>query len=303
MLSRTAADLYWLARYMERAESSARLVQTAMRTEELGLSDPRLHAIPFLCDGTLQPEELTDEWNREPGEIHQAYCMDEGYAQSIWNSLRLARDNGKAVRSRITPEVWEALNQTWLELPGWRTSQRPADDYYEWVRHRSFLFLGAVQATMPRTLARSFLRLGIFMERADQTIRVLQAYEALVHQGLLTELQHGSLLLRSVSSHEAFQEVLGEVPEGQRVLQMLLFHPSIPRSLGYCVGRICTMLDDLGGPRSRTPRKVGMTLLTDVRHDDMAGVLEEGLTSYLNRQSLRIQCLGDAIHGSFLEPA
>jgi len=178
MLSRTADHLFWMARYMERAENTARMLDVNYQMSLLPQSDD---AAERGWRGLLSISELTGDFAERHGAVTPRSVIDymvsdEKNASSIRCCLMAARENARAVRGTLTTEVWETQNQTWLEFQRMVSSdafQRGPGEAFEWVKFRSHLSRGVTVGTMLQDQAFHFLRIGSFLERADNTARLL----------------------------------------------------------------------------------------------------------------------------------
>jgi uncharacterized alpha-E superfamily protein len=178
MLSRTADHLYWMARYMERAENTARMLDV---NYQMSLLPQSAEAAEKGWRGLLGISELSGDYAQRYGAVTPQSVMDymlrdAGNASSIRNCLMAARENARAVRGTLTTEVWETQNQTWLEFQRLVASdsfRRAPSDAFEWVKFRSHLSRGVTVGTMLQDEAFHFLRIGSFIERADNTARLL----------------------------------------------------------------------------------------------------------------------------------
>ena len=172
MLSRTASDLYWMSRYLERAENLARMLDISYSLSLMpqdGRGDG-LHelAMPLLITGTL------DDYLERHGDLHAErllhfFALDAANPASIYSCLGAARASAHAVRGRITADMWENINATWLEIRGIAEqglSRYGMSRFCEWIKERSHLFRGASYGTIMRNDAFRFIRLGTFIERA-----------------------------------------------------------------------------------------------------------------------------------------
>ncbi len=180
MLSRTASDLYWMSRYLERAENLARMLDVSYSLSlmpQKGRGDGLEElAMPLLITGML------DDYRARHGRLHakrmlQHFALEPENPGSIYNCLQAARVNAHAVRGRITTDMWENINATWLEMRVIATqdlSRYGISRFCEWVKERSHLFRGATYGTIMRSDAYRFIRLGTFLERADNTLRLLR---------------------------------------------------------------------------------------------------------------------------------
>ena len=178
MLSRTADHLFWMSRYMERAENTARMLDVNYQSALL----PQSEAVAELgWRGLLAISELTSDYTQRYGDIDAQKLMefmvsDGENPSSILSCLRAARENARAVRGTLTTEVWETTNQTWLEfnkLLGGGELRRDPANVFEWVKFRSHLSRGVAVGTMLQDEAFHFVRIGSFLERADNTARLL----------------------------------------------------------------------------------------------------------------------------------
>ena len=202
MLSRTASDLYWMSRYLERAENLARMLDVSYSLSLLpqdrnggGLDEL---AMPLLITGTL------DAYLERHGELAAErllsfFALDPDNPASIYSCLAAARASAHAVRGRITLDMWENINATWLEMRGIAAEgilRYGISRFCEWVKDRSHLFRGATFATSMRNDAFRFIRLGTFIERADNTLRLLDArYQTQGEAALAGRTRHRARLL------------------------------------------------------------------------------------------------------------
>ena len=178
MLSRTADHLFWMARYMERAENTARMLDVNYQTSLLPQSADRAEQG---WRGMLGISELTGAYELRHGKIDPRHVMDfmvrdETHPSSIVACLRAARENARAVRGTITTELWETTNQTWLEFNRMLRQvgfERDPSAFFEWVKFRSHLSRGVTVGTMLQDESLHFIRIGTFLERADNTARLL----------------------------------------------------------------------------------------------------------------------------------
>ena len=192
MLSRTADHLFWMARYMERAENTARMLDV---NYQASLMPQSADDAEKGWRGLLGISELTGDYEKRFGEVTPAGVMrymvsDAANGSSIRNCLRAARENARAVRGTLTTEVWETQNQTWLEYQRMLVDEsflRDPSSLFEWVKFRSHLSRGVTVGTMLQDEAFHFLRIGSFLERADNTARLLDvkfhAVESEYHGG------------------------------------------------------------------------------------------------------------------------
>ena len=178
MLSRTADHLFWMARYMERAENTARMLDV---NYQMSLLPQSVEAAEKGWKGLLSISELSGDYAKRHGAVTPRGVMDymvgdPKNGSSIRSCLMAARENARAVRGTLTTEVWETQNQTWLEfqrMVATNAFERTPSDAFEWVKFRSHLSRGVTVGTMLQDEAFHFLRIGSFLERADNTARLL----------------------------------------------------------------------------------------------------------------------------------
>ncbi|CAN5501320.1 hypothetical protein BH11PSE11_BH11PSE11_13710 [soil metagenome] len=224
MLSRTADHLFWMARYTERAENTARLldvnVQTALLPQSAKASEQGWRAL-------LGISELEDDYDLKYAALTQRDVLDfmvrdPGNPSSIAACLTSARENARAVRGTLTTDVWETQNTTWLEMPDrlrrGLQEQNPSQ-FFEWVKHRSHLSRGVTNGTMLKDEAFYFIRLGTFLERADNTARILDVKFHGVSNGNANGNANGGANGKAktnvVSIGNALQQKIEEQHQGQ----------------------------------------------------------------------------------------
>ena len=178
MLSRTADHLFWMSRYTERAENTARMLDVNYQTSLL----PQSQAVALVgWQGLISISELLPAYTELHGDIAAREVMDfmvkdESNPSSIVSCLSAARENARAVRGTLTTEVWETLNTTWLDVKRMIKAdefERDPSQFFEWVKFRSHLSRGVTVGTMLMDEALYFMRLGTFLERADNTARLV----------------------------------------------------------------------------------------------------------------------------------
>lgn len=311
MLSRTADHLYWLARYTERAENLARLLdvsyQMSLLPQSIASQNENWRAILALNSLEDAFAEVYDEVNVE--NVLHFMVSDPANPSSIHSCLRAARENAHAVRGTLTAEMWESVNATWLELRQQQFDHilaRGISEFFDWVKLRSALIRGVTFGTMLRDDALHFIRLGGLLERGDNTARILDMqYHVLRQNGdeAATDFYRWSALLRSVSAFQVYRKVYSEAITPARVAELLILRMDMPRSLHACADGIVRMLQLIANSVSaETERQAGVlhARLHFARIDD---VLAGGLHAYLSDFVDRIYDLGDGISRDFLVAA
>jgi uncharacterized alpha-E superfamily protein len=311
MLSRTADHLYWMSRYIERAESLARLVDAHYRMSLLPHSSETLAHSLTATMVALQMEEAYKDRHEtiEPRAVFEFVSLDRDYSGSIFSCLRSARENARAVRGSLTSELWETLNSTWLEARSlaMRSSSRPdIGQFVEWVKERSHLTRGVTIGTMMRDEAFHFTRIGTFLERADSTARILTAHQSDLipgaDAGVVPDPYEWSVLLRALSAFEVYRRVYRDVITPFKVAQLLILRDDMPRSLLRCCKEVYHNLKAVSNEQSsETERRAGEmhAMLHFTRMEEITSI---GLPRFLEQFLARLRDLGDRIASDFLLP-
>lgn len=316
MLSRTADHLFWMARYMERAENTARMLDVHYQT---GLLPQTSSKAELGWRGLLSISELSEDYARRYGEVSDRQVMaymvkDAENPSSIHCCLRAARENARAVRGTLTTEVWETTNQTWLEfnrLTRDGSVERDPGDFFEWVKFRSHLSRGVTTGTMLQDEAFHFLRLGTFLERADNTARLLDVkfhaadneFFGSTSKELEYDFYHWSAILRSMSGFEVYRKVYRNVIRPEKVAELMILRPDMPRSLAACMNEVLGNLRMLANEQSgETLRRAGR-LRADLQFGRIDEILSTGLHAFLTQFLDRVNDLGSGISRDFLVPS
>ena len=313
MLSRVAAQLYWLSRYLERAENMARILEVGESFAHLSTSDssraaPDTVSEPLVITDTLAAFEATGRPMRSD-QVAQFLAWDPDHPSSIFNCIQACRENARSVRGAMTVEMWECINDTWLELLGRKKkikgTDHPVDSsLFEWIKERSHLFRGVTFATIQRDQPYHFIRLGTYLERADNTARILSVkthVEQAESNGLVDDYYRLGAVLRSVSALEAYRDTYRDAIDADRVSELLIFNPRVPRSLHFCLDETAYILKQLPQQTGRTARKRCADLLTNLRYGSLSEVYESGLENYLEIFVKENIALAEAVQTDYLE--
>ncbi len=308
ILSRTAASLYWMARYMERAENIARLLNVSLQMSLLPGTRSQEVSTPAAIVGALSylptPEHCSVE------QVLYTMALDPANPSSICNCIRNARENARMVRGKITAEMWENLNTTWLDMRAYTADDltgAAAGQLFDWIKERSHLFRGVTYGTMLRGDSFHFTRLGTFLERADNTARILDVkYHRILPEAAqesVMDYYQWAALLHSVSAFEAYRDIYRERITPQRVAEVLILSPNVPRSLRACVEEIAGVLQHIQGDSGHRAKRLAAELharLSFLRIDE---ILDEGLHRWLSQFLDDIGRLGLHIQEAYLEAA
>jgi uncharacterized alpha-E superfamily protein len=316
-LSRTADHLFWMSRYTERAENTARMLDVNYQAALM----PQSSAVTQLgWQGLLSISELSTMYTERYGDIRGANVMDfmvkdESNPSSILSCLGAARENARAVRGTLTTEVWETLNTTWLDVKRMVKSgefERDPAQFFEWVKFRSHLSRGVTLGTMLMDEALHFMRLGTFLERADNTARLVDVkFHALQSDFFGTanekdqeyDFYHWSAILRSVSGFEVYRKVYRDVITPERVAELLILRADMPRSLHASLNEVVANLMRVANdPESETQRRAGK-LCAELKYGRIDEILSTGLHAYLTQFLDRVNDLGSHIGREFLVSA
>ena len=318
MLSRTADHLFWMSRYTERAENTARMLDVNYETTLLPQSAAKAQAG---WRGLLGISELKPAYAARYGttinsrDVMDFMVRDEKNPSSIISCLKNARENARAVRGTLTTEVWETANQTWLEvirmLRGGACERDPSQ-FFEWVKFRSHLLRGVTAGTMLQDEAFHFLRIGTFLERADNTARLVDVKFHTAEGDFLGraseqdqefDFYHWSAILRSVSAFEVYRKVYRDVIKPERVAELLILRADMPRSLLACLNELMSNLAMVTSDvSSETQRRAGK-LRADLQYSQIDEILATGLHAFLTQFLDRVNELGAHISREFLVPA
>ncbi len=320
MLSRTADHLFWMSRYTERAENTARMLDVNYQTSLLPQSNEVAQAAwqGLLSISELKPAYAAkyDGVNINPKEVMDFMVRDEKNPSSIISCLQNARENARAVRGSLTTEVWETQNQTYLEvirmLRGKSAEfKRDPAQFFEWVKFRSHLSRGVTLGTMLQDEAFHFLRMGTFLERADNTARLVDVKFHAVETALggvnekeqEFDFYHWSAILRSVSGFEVYRKVYRDVIKPELVAELLILRPDMPRSLLGCLNEVMSNLAMVtSDPQSETSRRAGK-LRADLQYARIDEILATGLHAFLTQFLDRVNEIGASISREFLVPS
>jgi uncharacterized alpha-E superfamily protein len=312
MLSRTADNLYWLARYVERAEYLARILEatqrlTALPLDYVGTTNEWESAVATAgCAGAFYA--LYDEANEE--NVTEFLAFSTSNPSSIRSCFEVARTNARAVRTALTMEMWDSINGTWLELKRYGngpTSREEFSRFLRWVQESSLRFDGSAYRTMLRNDAYWFTRLGIYLERADNTARILDVkYHLLLPEqeqvgGPLDYFQWAAIL-RSVSALTSYHWVYRESLKPWLIADLLILKDEMPRSLASCYENIVRYLDEIArtygrqGPAQRLARGIR----TRLQNSRMDGIFQGGLHEFIQEFIADNNRIGQTITQQYL---
>ena len=305
MLGRTANGLFWMYRYLERAENTSRLIETGQRIAltRSGVSDDEWRPVLQSAGVAVAYDGLHDTLTRDQAVDWMLRSSENG--SSVMSTVRAARHNARQVRTALTEEVWEATNGAYMEVKSLlarKVSDRDLPEVLGKIRQRTALVRGATHGTMMRNDIYDFVRLGTFLERADNTARILDVkYYVLLPSAMsvgssIDNVQWDSIL-SSVSARGGFRMAFGNAGGPRDIAEFLILDRRMPRSLAFCVGKI---LDNLGylindyGFRGEAIEHAE-ALAENCVTTDIDAVFDVGLHEFLQDVLLRLGLLGQQI--------
>lgn len=313
MLSRTADHLYWMSRYTERAENTARMLDVSYQMSLLPQSD---QAATAAWRAMLEISELSEDFAAKysvvtPANVLNYMTQDMDNTSSIMQCLRAARENARAVRGAMTTDLWETVNTTWLDAQrqvGNGLLKIAPTEFFEWVKFRSHQTRGVHIGTMMRDEVYHFIALGTFVERADNIARLLDVkfLAAKEHTGdtlaHVEEFYFWAAILRSLSAFENYRKVYRNVITPERVAELLILRWQNPRSLTACLAQVVDLLHKVRNSQSGATELEARSILAELRDLEIHEIIERGVHEYLTAFIARISVLSANISLNFLLP-
>lgn len=298
-----------MSRFMERAENLARILGvtanvvlcTTPETQEQNLLAPLT-----ITASTRGYFERHDKISLPT--LIDFMALDAENPSSIYTCIKSARDNAHAVRWQITSEMWETLNATWIEMRAFQRASvtgPEATRFFDWVKERSHLFRGVTYGTLMRGEAFHFSRVGTFLERADDTARILDVkYHILLPRiedvGGALDYYQWAALLKSVSSFETYRTIYRDQVRPINVAELLILDRRMPRSLAACLEQIDQALARLEGRHDQPAKRLSAELQARLVHGDIDEIFRDGLHEYLTVFLEDIDELGYRIQRAYL---
>src|SRR5450830_1482305 len=319
MLSRTADSLFWMARYTERAENTARMldvhVQTALLPQSTDDAEQGWRAVLGISELLYGYNEKYDALTQK--DVINFMVRDPSNPSSIASCLKQARENARAMRGALTTEAWEIQNATWIKMQSYLTTdaleQNPSE-FFEWVKHRSHLSRGVTIGTMLKDEAFHFIRLGTFLERADNTARIIdvkfhgakEQQHAEERKDAIAEPQvdfyYWAAILRSVSGFEIYRKVYRDVITPARVAELLMLRGDMPRSLLACMDDVVENLKHIRNDVSADTERFAGKLHAELKFGHIDDIMKAGLHHTLTEFLENIYDLGNRVSRDFLVP-
>lgn len=298
MLSRVAENLYWLSRYVERAENLARLLDAAffLDLDSSGLPADQAGPAPVEVILTIlgcRDAYLDDNRRIDREGVLEFLTFDRTNPQSIVGLVGRARENARGTQEALSAESWSHINRFYLYLNGHRAQKRfqaSPPRFFDAVKRACILASGLIDSTLPRNEVFHFLQIGRYLERVDQISRIVNAQsqslrEADTNSTPSANLVHWTSLLRSCSAYEAYLRTYRNRVEPGSVVRYLVLDADFPRAMRFGVVRCRESLQaiaagDTGGHGSEAERQLGR-LESDLRYLDVGEIFDRGLSRFL----------------------
>jgi uncharacterized alpha-E superfamily protein len=306
MLSRAAETLYWMARYIERAEDITRLLAVNFDALlDIQPEDARAGWLPLITitgDQSLYTNAYGDV---NPRSIIEFLLWHPDNPNAVTACINRARENARTVREQISSEMWEHINRLYFLV---RDINRTAvlnspSEFFNQIRNGSQAFQGITNATLTHADSYQFMELGFHLERADKTARILDAkylYVSSLAMDSAETYPQLIALLRSCSAFEPFRRTAKGELNLERVVDYLLLDRSFPRAVLFCINRSLQAIDKLGSDNALTlksehPRRTLGRLSADLEYLDIHELLGEGMDPYLDKLLYRLNAIGDDV--------
>jgi len=317
MLSRVAHSLYWMARYIERAENIARILDVNLQLllDLRNLDEKKLaeYWLPIV-QATGDEAAFFKAHPRATGQAVTEFLVFQAEnSNSIVQSICAARENARMVRDQITQELWEELNRLYLFIRSpqaravWR---RSPSEFFQEIKAGSLHLIGIINATMVHDEGWWFVQTGQFLERADKTTRILDVrHETLPDRGTPTTVSQTdalewSAVLRSCSAWDAYKSIYAANVNPRLVAEFLLLSDSFPRSLRFCVGELNRAVRKISGAaegyfRNDTDKLTGR-FLAELQFSSVDEIFERGLHRYLDEAQIKLNDIGEALFRAYI---
>jgi len=306
MLSRTASELYWMARYLERAENIARVLDVTNKLSMMPIRNGGNHdlLVPLNLTSTSELYAETNPTLTMPNLV-SFFALDSRNYSSIFSCLQMGWNNAHAVRGSLSSEVWECINATWIAMKSIRRQgigSDGADAFFDWVKERSHLFRGAMFGTLLRSDAMHFIRLGTLLERDDGTARLLEVKNRLmdIDDDPVREYYRMDTLLQAVSAREAYHSIYKQPLSRETIAELMILRNELPRSLLACINDMVQQLELIGG-RANQPRRLAHILHAELRFSSMKDLSRIGLNNWLEAFLAQLNEIAESIHHTYLE--
>ena len=291
MLGKTAGGLFWMFRNLERCENNARLLNAGFRIAltRSATAEAEWKSVLTTAGSAADFEARHDNYNS--ANVMDFMLRDPSNPSSVISTMKAARDNARLVRTALTREVWEATNESWITLKALLSKpvgEQGLPDVLTTIRQQSAQVRGATLGTLLRNDGFNFIRLGTFIERADNTARILDVkyyllLPSIAKVGSSLDVMQWETILRSVSAQRAYRWLNGAEISPQNIAEFLILHQQMPRSLVFCTQKITDNLGylekDYG--QSHESCKSAKKAADQIRSCKIADIFEQGLHEFI----------------------
>jgi uncharacterized alpha-E superfamily protein len=312
MLSRVAASIHWMSRYVERAENVARFMDVANNLS-LGDSSPYTNQWSPLVYTTGDHQDFEKRYADATREhVLEFLLFDAENPNSILSCISNAREQARTIREVLPTEIWEQLNKFWrlvVEASHDRNILEQPSEFCETVRMTSHLIIGVAQSAMLRDEAWSFFNAGLLIERADKTSRIVDVqYFLLLPQvedvGTSIDINRWSSLLRSADALQMYRRTHGRIST-DKVAEFLILEPNFPRSIRFCVEQL---LHSITSMRDNSPQWSDLQseflvrqLADKLKDTSIDEIIGQGMHAFIDQLQGALNSIGNAINGDFFD--
>ena len=309
MLSRVAESLYWMARYIERAEDLTRLLVVnfnALLDSHPDVARQGWESVIQASGDQALFAETYKEVNAQS--VIQFMFWEPLNGNSVTSCITKARENARSVREQISSEMWESINRLYhLTRNPERAKEGNPIEFFKVIRDRAQSYQGVISATMTHSEPYQFIQLGLHLERADKTVRILDAKYLHLNRSSQSAMESSlqlMALLRSCSAFEPYRRTASGELDVENVAEYLLLNHEFPRAVFFCIHRCLQTLDVIGEDpistvKNDSPRRLLGRLKADLEYLDIHEVLGENMDPFLARLLLRLNSVGDEISRTY----
>jgi len=292
MLGKTAGGLYWMFRSLERAENTARLIEAGFRIALTRSTNAEAEWRSVIATLAAQSAFEAENETYDSAQVVNFLLRDTSNPSSVLSTIKSARDNARMVRTALTTEVWSAVNETWMLFT--TLLKEPVEvtelpSVLATIRQQSGLVRGALHGTMLRNDIYDFCRLGTFIERMDNTARIVDVkYYSLLPSpsfvGSRLDNVQWETILRSVSAHRSFRWAVEDDFTAPAIAEFLILDRRMPRSLSYCADQIAKSLTHLSEDYGTRPRALdhAHAIRAKLQGRDINAIFDEGLHEFVS---------------------
>jgi len=317
MLSRVANSLYWMSRYIERAENTARIVDVNLQLllDLRNLDEERLaqYWLPIVQTTGDEKQFFLFHKKAAGAAVSEFLVFQTENPNSITSAICQARENARMVRDQITIELWEELNRLYwfVRTPqARRTWAESPSEFFQQVKAGTLHISGLTDATLIHNEGWRFAQVGKFLERADKTSRILDLHQQTMPKKGATikasqnETLEWSAILRCCGAWDAYKSISGADVEPRRVTEFLLFNEDFPRSVRFCVSEFNDALRRISGVAEgrfcNDAERLTGKLVAELQFSTIDEVFDQGLHTYLDLLQSKLNDIGAALFNAYI---